>query len=109
MSAGSLGAPSCPILWSRVARLGEVASRETDIHCEAAYISKPSMRLADAYSQASLVDENIEMNFTLDSDSDSVADARSIVVSLMLDTIDLFAIIIRDDELHQYSQELKGR
>lgn len=66
---------------------------------EATPLSKPSMRLSDAYTQAEVTSSGVRMHAFLDSDPDSVADPRLVLATVLPRVFETYARIMRDDEL----------
>jgi len=69
------------------------------IWLEATPLSKPSMRLADAYVQPERVGGGIRMDTFLDSDPDSVADPRVVLGIVLPAVMTVYGRVMRDDNL----------
>lgn len=69
------------------------------IWLEATPLSKPSMRLADAYVQPEMVGDGIEMQTFLDSDPDSVVDPRIVLGVILPAVLTVYGRVMRDDNL----------
>lgn len=66
---------------------------------EATPLSKPSMKLADAYSAPEVTSEGLRIRAILDSDSDGVVDPRLVLQLVVPNALLAFAQAIRDEVL----------
>jgi len=82
-----------------VGREGRFEALLYQVWLEATPLSKPSMRLTDAYAQAEVGEGGVRMHAFIDSDPDSVVDPRLILAAMLPPVFKTYARIMRDDEL----------